>query len=119
MKERKKGNHLKKWDEVTGNERTEAEDALTDEDSEVAGTGPSISRNPIKGTEDLLEQNDNNLDGVINNLPEDEISKRASQLYEIEEERKKSVLKNLRKMDSDKEKQSGKNPQDLSERSLS
>lgn len=37
---------------------------------EEPGMGPAISKHPMKDIEDMVEQNDNNLDGVINNLPE-------------------------------------------------
>ena len=37
-----------------------------------------VRENPLKAVEDALEQNDNNFDGIINNLPTvDEITKRA------------------------------------------
>ena len=37
---------------------------------EEPGMVPAISKHPMKDIEDMVEQNDNNLDGVINNLPE-------------------------------------------------
>ena len=33
------------------------------------GAGPSISRNHMRGIEDMVEQNDNSFDGIINNVP--------------------------------------------------
>lgn len=38
------------------------------EPEEVAGASPSISRNPMRSIEDMVEQNDNSFDGVINNV---------------------------------------------------
>lgn len=36
---------------------------------EDVGAGPSISRNHMRGIEDMVEQNDNSFDGIINNVP--------------------------------------------------
>ena len=50
----------------------------------------------MRGSEDMVEQNDNSFDGVINNLPE---SKPVCQVDAAEvveqEQKKKSVLKKL------------------------
>ena len=43
--------------------------------------------NPLRGIEDLIEQNDNQLDGIINNLPNDE-----TELSSVRE----SVIKKLK-----------------------
>ena len=60
---------MKKWDEVRGEYETGTfEDAGGGEPEETAGAGPSISKNPMRGIEDMVEQNDNNFDGVINNV---------------------------------------------------
>ena len=48
---------------------TKTEEVAADAPEEP-GMGPVISKHPMKGIEDIVEQNDNNLDGVINNLPE-------------------------------------------------
>lgn len=57
---------IRKWDEVNG--VTEVEDVSEPVDTvEAAGVGPSISRNYMRGIEDMVEQNDNSFDGVINN----------------------------------------------------
>ena len=48
---------------------TKTEEVAADAPEEL-GMGPAISKHPMKGIEDMVEQNDNNLDGVINNLPE-------------------------------------------------
>lgn len=86
--EKKKKTKIRKWDEVGGAVETEIE--------EVAGSGPSVSRNPMRGIEDMVEQNDNSFDGVINNLPEPKPVCQVSAAEAIEEEqKKKSVLKRL------------------------
>ena len=64
-----KKSKIRKWDEVSGAVETEIEElaALSEEEP---GSGPSISRNPMRNIEDMIEQNDNSFDGVINNLPD-------------------------------------------------
>lgn len=59
---------IKAWDEVHG--VIEEEKTSTVSDIEAAGAGPSISKNYLRGVEDMVEQNDNNFDGVINNVPD-------------------------------------------------
>ena len=49
--------------------------------------GFNSGRNPLRGIEDMIEQNDNQLDGVINNLPETTVA---------EKEAKTSVLDKLK-----------------------
>ena len=49
--------------------------------------GFDAGRNPLRGLEDQIEQNDNQLDGIINNLPEETVA---------EKEAKSSVLEKLR-----------------------
>ena len=44
-------------------------------------------RNPLRGMEDMIEQNDNQLDGIINNLPQETVA---------EKEAKSSVLEKLK-----------------------
>lgn len=73
---------IKKWDEVHGEYEVE----------EAAGVGPSISKNPMRSIEDMVEQNDNNLDGVINNVKVDS----AVDTLENSSEDKKSVLEKLK-----------------------
>ena len=58
---------IRKWDEVTGNAVEEQIPESIDPIEDV-GAGPSISRNHMRGIEDMVEQNDNNFDGVINNV---------------------------------------------------
>ena len=82
--EKAKTRKIKKWDEFHGECEVE----------EVAGVGPSISKNPMRGIEDMVEQNDNNLDGVINNVKVD--SAVSVSTLEIVSEDKKSVLEKLK-----------------------
>ena len=57
---------IRKWDEVTGNAVEEQIPESIDPIEDV-GAGPSISRNHMRGIEDMVEQNDNSFDGIINN----------------------------------------------------
>lgn len=102
--EKKRKTKIQKWDETQGAVEMELEEA-TGSFEENAGAGPSISRNPMKGIEDLIEQNDNNLDGVINNLPEPKPAAQMTALDVIEEEqKKKSILKKLQEAAPEPEK---------------
>ena len=93
--EKKKKTKIRKWDEVGGVAETEIEEVAGSFD-ETPGAGPSVSRNPMRGIEDMVEQNDNSFDGVINNLPEPKPVCQVSAAEVIEEEqKKKSVLKRL------------------------
>ena len=76
---------VKKNNEVYGEHEVESEVY------EAAGEGPSISRNPMRGIEDMVEQNDNNFDGVINNVKVEP----ADPDLEQSKEDKKSVLEKL------------------------
>ena len=95
--EKAKTRKIKKWDEVHGEYETEvSEDMGGSSPEEAAGAGPSISRNPMRGIEDMVEQNDNSFDGVINNLPEPKPVCQVTAADVIEEDqKKKSVLKKL------------------------
>lgn len=91
--EKAKTRKIKKWDEVHGEYETEViEDMGGSSPEEAAGAGPSISRNPMRGIEDMVEQNDNSFDGVINNVK----AKPAAGTPEIVPDDKKSVLEKLR-----------------------
>lgn len=92
MKKRK----IQKWDEVNG--AVEIEEPVDTGDAvEDAGAGPSISRNPMRGVEDMVEQNDNFFDGVINNVPEPKPAAQMTNEDVVESEiAKKSVLEKLR-----------------------
>ena len=93
--EKKRKNKIRKWDEVGGVVEVE-EEVLSESPTEDPGAGPSVSRNFMRGIEDMVEQNDNNFDGVINNLPEDKTPAQKTNADVIEEEQeKKSVLKKL------------------------
>ena len=67
--EKKRKSKIRKWDEIGGAVENEIEEVAADAPEEP-GMGPAISKHPMKDIEDMVEQNDNNLDGVINNLPE-------------------------------------------------
>ena len=102
--EKKRKSKIQKWDEVGGAVETEITEVTADA-SEEAGSGPSISKNPMRGIEDMVEQNDNNFDGVINNLPEPKPVAQVTAEDVIEEEqKKKSVLGRIREAIPDPEK---------------
>ena len=94
--EKKRKSQIRKWDEVGGAVETEIEE-MTAETTEEPGMGPALSKHPMKGIEDMVEQNDNNLDGVINNLPEPKPAAQVTAEDVIEtEQKKKSVLEKIR-----------------------
>lgn len=91
--EKAKTRKIKKWDEVHGEYELEISDGtISSEPDEVAGAGASISRNPMRGIEDMVEQNDNCFDGVINNI-KPELS---PELTRSVQDDKKSVLEKLK-----------------------
>ncbi len=93
--EKRRKGKIQKWDETQGTVEIDIDEVGAPLE-EVPGAGPSISRNPMKGIEDMIEQNDNNLDGVINNLPEQKPVAQISTEDVIEaEQRKKSILRKL------------------------
>lgn len=96
--EKKRKSKIQKWDEVGGVTEVEIDDTSASFD-ETPGAGPSVSRNPMRGIEDMVEQNDNSFDGVINNLPEPKPVCQVSAAEVVEEEqKKKSVLKKLQEV---------------------
>ena len=102
--EKKRKTKIRKWDEVGGAVETEIEESAGSFD-ETPGAGPSVSRNPMRGIEDMVEQNDNSFDGVLNNLPEPRPVCQVTAADVIEEEqKKKSVLKKLQEVASVPEK---------------
>ena len=102
--EKRRKSKIRKWDETMGVVEIEIEDPGTSFD-ETPGAGPSVSRNPMKGIEDMVEQNDNSLDGVINNLPEPKPAAQMTPEDVIEaEQKKKSVLKKLQETATEPEK---------------
>ena len=93
--EKKRKNKIRKWDEVGGVVEVE-EEVLSENPTEDPGAGPSVSRNFMRGIEDMVEQNDNSFDGVINNLPEPKPVCQVDAVEVVEQEqKKKSVLKKL------------------------
>ena len=93
--EKKRKNKIRKWDEVSGAMEVN-EEVLSESLTEDPGSGPSVSRNFMRGIEDMVEQNDNSFDGVINNLPEPKPVCQVDAAEVVEQEqKKKSVLKKL------------------------
>ena len=94
------GKKIRKWDEVTGN-AVEIQIPEMVDLAEDVGMGPSISRNHMRGIEDMVEQNDNCFDGIINNVampqtPDSGSLAEQQTEAEITEETKKSVFEKLR-----------------------
>lgn len=64
--------------------------------AEPAKIPEPVKVNPLKSIEDVVEQNDNNFDGIINNLPLVENSEmRSANPAEGKETERKSVLEQL------------------------
>ena len=102
--EKKRKSKIQKWDEVGGATEMEIDEVIVDPTEDV-GAGPAISKNPMRGIEDMVEQNDNNFDGVINNLPEPKPVTHVDSEDVIEEvQKKKSVLEKIRENAPDPEK---------------
>ena len=102
--EKKRKSKIRKWDEVGGATEMEIDEVIVDPTEDV-GAGPAISKNPMRGIEDMVEQNDNNFDGVINNLPEPKPVAQVDSDDVIEEvQKKKSVLEKIRENAPDPEK---------------
>ena len=96
--EKKRKTKIRKWDEVDGVTEVEVDEASASLE-ETPGAGPAVSKNPMRGIEDMVEQNDNSFDGVINNLPAPKPACRVDAAEVIEaEQRKKSVLKKLQEV---------------------
>ena len=90
--EKPKARKIKKWDEVQGEYEVEVSEGGRYDPKEAAGAGPSISRDSMRGIEDMVEQNDNNFDGVSNNVKVEP----AVGTLEIVSDDKKSVLEKLK-----------------------
>ena len=102
MKKKRKSK-IQKWDEVGGAVETDVE--VDDSTVDDVGAGPSISRNPMRGIEDMVEQNDNAFDGVINNVEQPKPVAQITPEDVIEEEqKKKSIIGKIRKVIPDPEK---------------
>ena len=98
--EKKRISKIRKWDEVSGSVEEDLD--FIENPSDVPGVGPSISRNYMRGVEDMVEQNDNSFDGVINNLPEEKpVAQMTSDDIIDAEQNKKSVLKKLQETSSE------------------
>ena len=90
--EKPKERKIKKGDGVHGGYDVGISEGGGCEPEGTAGASPSISRNPMRGIEDMVEQNDNNFDGVINNVKVEP----AAGTLEIAPDDKKSVLEKLK-----------------------
>lgn len=101
MKKKRKSK-IQKWDEVGGAVETDVE--VDDSTVDDVGAGPSISRNPMRGIEDMVEQNDNAFDGVINNVEQPKPVAQITPEDVIEEEqKKKSIIGKIREVIPDPE----------------
>ena len=108
--EKKRKKKIRKWDEVSGAMEVD-EEVLLERPTEDPGAGLSVSRNFLRGIEDMVEQNDNNFDGVINNLPEEKPVAQITAADVIEEEQEKiSIIKKLKEAAFDVEKPKPVNP---------
>ena len=91
---------IRKWDEVSGNAVEEQIPESIDPIEDV-GLGSSISRNHMRGIEDMVEQNDNSFDGIINNVPAPpmpdfaSINEKADE-EDIENDTKASILEKIK-----------------------
>ena len=68
---------------------------------DVLSNSPGSAFNPLRSSEDMLEQNDNQLDGIINNLPSDSAQHTAEKHMSIARERhetapRRSVLEQIK-----------------------
>ncbi len=88
--EKRMGTPVEKWDEVNGRADTKLPQELD----------PNTIGNVRRGLEDQVEQNDNNLDGIINNVATDD--KPAETVKEKEE--RTSLLQELKKSAPEKPK---------------
>ncbi len=94
MAEMRVGKKIQKWDEVSGT-MTETLEIFV----EIPDSG---KQGPMRSLEDQIEQNDNMLDGIINNLPEETIAEKEERTSvfdknknhkpEIEEPHKKRIF---------------------------
>lgn len=82
MAEEKRGTPIEKWDEVNGRSGGKETSVAEKTDGGGRNIGERLG-DQMRNIEDAVEQNDNSIDGVINNLPE-------------QEEAKESVLRKLR-----------------------
>lgn len=92
MSEERKGTPIEKWDEVNG---CSADVKSVMLDTSQVTDGRNLSErlgNQMRSIEDAVEQNDNSLDGIINNLPQPEETEkgRESVLKKLKEREKTS-----------------------------
>ncbi|MBP3262734.1 DUF4316 domain-containing protein [Pseudobutyrivibrio sp.] len=75
------------------NERLSKEEELSDIEENILEQHTIFSKkNYLKAAEDAIEGNDNNFDGIINNLPEDSISEQTYKKGKEYEENRKIAL---------------------------
>ena len=75
------------------NERLSKEEELSDIEGNILEQHTIFSKkNYLKAAEDAIEGNDNNFDGIINNLPEDSISEQTYKKGKEYEEKRKIAL---------------------------
>ena len=97
MSEVRTGTDIKKWDEVNGAASGEILEAFLGSESDGYALlqmndsvgfkelpGFDSGRNPLRGMEDMVEQNDNQLDGVINNVSVETVAEKESKSSVIE-----------------------------------
>ena len=72
---------IRKWDEIKGMPVKGYEKRINAD--EVTGGEPVICRNPLKTVEELVEQNYNQIDGVINNVAPKDCSFMERKILEI------------------------------------
>ena len=90
MAEERKGTKIKKWDDVNGCSTEEVAVPNTSQAAEGRNIAERLG-NQMLSIEDAIEQNDNSLDGVINNLPQsDETEKAKESVLQRLKEREKS-----------------------------
>ena len=102
--EKKRKSKIQKWDEFGGVREVEVDETVTDP-SETAGGDPALVKNPLRGVEDAVEQNDNNLDGILNNLPDEKpVAQKLNEDVIEAEQKKKSILEKLKEATPEPEK---------------
>ena len=102
--EKKRKSKIQKWDEHSGNYEVEIDETVTDP-SETSGDTPALIKNPLRSIEDAVEQNDNSLDGILNNMPEVKPAAQMTSEDVIEEEqKKKSIMEKLREASAEQDK---------------
>lgn len=102
--EKRRKSKIQKWDEFGGLYEVEVQETVTYPD-EIANNDNTLVKNPIRAVEDTVEQNDNSLDGIFNNLPEEKPVAQVTNADVIEaDQKKKSVLEKLHEIEAGLEK---------------